>query len=97
MSEIKHSPLPYSMAYEGSGDFQLYDAERNEIAYASGPDSRFMGGQISEETASFIVRACNNHYKLVEALEKISMGTAWLTPDEMIEIAEKALAEAEAA
>lgn len=53
------------------------------------------------EDAAFIVRACNNHYKLVEALKRLLQASGhtgesdWLGEDEPWEDARLALAAAE--
>lgn len=63
MSDIKHSPLPFTATGMVS-DFWLHDATGEYLT--SGYDCIF-----NKENADFIIRACNSHYGLIEALEKL--------------------------
>lgn len=73
MTEMKHTPLPFTSAYEGSGDYVIY-ADGKEIACVMQPNggSGFLGGGPADENdanARFIVTACNSHYDLLKALK----------------------------
>jgi len=70
--ERKHSPLPWvkdkGADYDG-GDEHLHirDADGESIT----SDTTYYPWAPEEEDMDFIVHACNNHYKLVEALRMI--------------------------
>lgn len=95
--EIKHTALqkllPLS-AGQGNDAHLVFDAEGDEV---------FSSNYAGEENAE-IVRACNSHDELVEALEEIAEGKgrystdpfqhAINTIDDMKELARKALAKA---
>lgn len=69
---MKHTPLPWSW------DGPVWDYDKEEEApwlvheYGNSFDSVITGElSCSKENAEFIVRACNNHYKLLEALKDL--------------------------
>lgn len=74
--ETKHTPLPWAANIKDSG---LYD--KTDISHDSGFICRFDSsdegyiGEFDDATikanAEFIVRACNSHYDLLEALDEI--------------------------
>jgi len=71
----KHTPAPYAvgdksknqdaaMVYSDTNDGAIYDGVR----VADCNTSMFLSKEQSEISAEFIVRACNSHYELLEAL-----------------------------
>lgn len=100
----KHSPLPWKAEGSDSGDNIVVDAT-GVIVAAFDYVYPECACSIDEDDAAFIVRACNNHYKLVEALRSYVDGAMrGLSEIEKANIdynstfgrAVKALAEAEA-
>lgn len=64
MTEIKHTPLPWHYIEEWRGIYDSPDIRGAQVRIAeiaNTPDYK--------ANAEFIVRACNSHYELVEALE----------------------------
>lgn len=76
MTEPKHTPTPYrAIRNAGMPDTDPHSPERGYWAIEGGSGTSFSGGFIltawmSEDTAAFIVRACNAHHDLVAALEE---------------------------
>lgn len=77
---MNHTPLPWAVNYKGSiGHIKSIAETKKETGkYPLTPTvCRFkeLAGVISKENAEanaeFIVRACNNHYKLLEALKDL--------------------------
>jgi len=56
----KHSPTPYSYYNDGKGYDCIDDADDNTVVQ-----------RVGKLDGPFIVRACNSHYELLEALEGI--------------------------
>lgn len=77
--EIKHSPLPYKWVTPADSDKftheLMYLVDGNGLKILSCGDSTHYYPSEGEEPysadAEFIVRACNNHYELLEALKKV--------------------------
>lgn len=110
---VKHTPLPwsYKRTHQLSSDtwYVLIDPSgKGPIVDVGGKD---VSGQIAEAkhlttnheeiaaNAEFIVRACNSHYELLEALKEIMrfksemeyiMGNALVTPDNFLKALENA-------
>lgn len=60
MTQAKHTPGPYSYRPNGIGYFNIM------------ADGMIVAASVALETdAAFIVRACNSHDELVEALESL--------------------------
>ena len=55
---MKHTQLPWDLAYNG-------------YKYVIEKDSVFIADDVLQANAEFVVRACNNHYKLIEAVESL--------------------------
>lgn len=67
MTEVKHTPRPWKLGKNDGNIVQhIYDADGTWIAYTRSPDA--MPCEVTTANADFIVRACNSHYELVEAL-----------------------------
>lgn len=68
MAETKHTPTPYraeiSDRLSDSSDCWVIDSEAGSIAEMMCP------ADVEEATAKFIVRACNSHDDLVEAVKE---------------------------
>lgn len=60
MSDIKHSPLPWQVREK-----QILALNGDDLFHIETADI------FKQEDADFIVRACNSHYELIEALEMI--------------------------
>lgn len=64
-----HTPTPYHVG-EGKASIIIYDSRGNAIADAKTFHGKHEDGQ-AEANAAFIVRACNSHAELLEALETL--------------------------
>ena len=75
MSESKpviHSPLPWKIRGSDPKQVRNYtNIEDSEGNFMCNLFRRWIWKDISRADAEFIVRACNSHYELVEALEEI--------------------------
>lgn len=96
---VLHTPLPF----EHADEFIQTEGGYTVIAVQPDPDMS-KGNEAWDNNAAFIVRACNNHYKLVEALrlatdqlEKAVSGDQIDTKTVNAILDRNALAEAEAA
>lgn len=73
MGETKHAPLPWKLAQHGltPGSCLLHDWHIEDA------DGKLVGWipQRNRASADLIVRACNSHAELVEALAKIANHT----------------------
>lgn len=99
---LEHTPLPWCGACPTDADYEdwrdlniVMDSDANtRVAFMANdgtPENR-----TARANAAFIVRACNNHHALVEALRK-ALDKAWTghaLPDELREL-EAVLAKAE--
>jgi hypothetical protein len=67
----KHTETPWTL---GKGTVRIRNAENVLVAecYTTGNSIRYPGKEEREANAEFIVRACNSHAKLVEALKAIA-------------------------
>lgn len=68
MTKTKHTPLPWFIM-----DYMDYE-ETKQVAISDETATRYIAvlddnDETDEANAAFIVRACNNHYELLEALE----------------------------
>lgn len=63
MNENKHAPLPYRVDEER----YIVDANSNDVADMDACHRT----EAIDETAAFVVRACNAHYDLIAACEKL--------------------------
>lgn len=71
-NKIKHTPLPWQNGKNGGGHTGIFNKRSNAIAVLGyGQDEEFFEYPKAEANAAFIVRACNNHYKLLEALDQL--------------------------
>lgn len=70
---MKHTSVPWNITDDG--DF-LENGEGEPIA-----DLRFFHIPDNEANAAFIVRACNSHDELLEALESAAKRLGWLGKD----------------
>jgi hypothetical protein len=67
---MKHTPLPWR--YQDDDTFDLLDNKRIVGANLISPALVFGGlARESEANAEFIVRACNAHYEMLEALKSV--------------------------
>ncbi len=64
MDNTKHSPLPF----KSYAELNIVNS-KNEFIASCGVNGR--DPQTSKDNVQFIVTACNNHYKLLEACKKI--------------------------
>lgn len=75
MSEIKHTPLPWEWVKQEDRDPILVSKLTGETIIDSAPYENIWFATFNNNSdgivpdAEFIVRACNSHYELVEALE----------------------------
>jgi hypothetical protein len=68
MSDTKHTPTPYFVSERDGVDINFIHPNKREYMVARA----FVGiKNDAEANAAFIVRACNCHDELVEALEKL--------------------------
>lgn len=100
--ERKHSPLPYTQ------EKSLIGFEKENCSYVlANCDTGIFSKSYNEKNAEFIIKACNNHYGLLEALVKISGYTGgrtaecsqerlWGILNQIGEIADNAIAATEA-
>ena len=102
MSEAKHTPTPWKsdcflIVAPGKTDSMSSVYGGRSVAHTG---QGFGEGKESEANAKFIVRACNSHYELVEALESMLSRFGHLGTDpgkrDAIETAENALKKATA-
>ena len=72
MTEHKHSPLPWKLHSKAHAHIET-SYGRSTAACGGVTDGQLEDGGQSENKANakFILRACNSHYELVEALEQI--------------------------
>ena len=62
-----HAPLPYSVEGEGQRIVGILSIDNHYAAFLKG-----RAKESQDATAAFIVRACNSHYELVEALTELA-------------------------
>lgn len=66
---MKHTPTPW----HAPGMGEIHDADHNLIAHIAFSAGEHDDDQVGTESdAKFIVRACNSHYQLVDALKFIA-------------------------
>ena len=106
----KHTPLPWKVEpiYNNkTGEIQYYIKDINQDTIADLYFTRSIDGETkffphpnSEANAAFIVRACNSHYELLEALkdltDAIKDGMGKSAINLRVSLAEEAIARAEA-
>ncbi len=64
---MKHTPLPWRVDYDHTKKQSPFTITRGD-----GPlEWEHLASVYLSEDAKFIVRACNNHYKLLNALQRI--------------------------
>lgn len=91
-----HTPLPWYACEHPEGPAGIRAPDHKMVARCEGMFGR---GHVSrgdwEDNAAFIVRACNSHYDLVEALEKLTafvdQTCAYVDANPLIEAARAAL------
>ena len=92
----KHTPVPWRAvptSVKGSGT-SLMDVVSDGAEFSPS----HVASEILPEDAEFIVRACNAHDELLEALEICQnyLGGPWTAPEDVIERARAAIAKAKA-
>ena len=109
---MKHSELPWKISTCSNyvdGHVQIFAKERYEVARlkngnlinngSTGTGTINDCSAVTEANAQFIVKACNNHYKLLEALKEMydtSCANATSTPSKKAFLkAQQAIKEAE--
>lgn len=72
--EVKHTPLPYNISHnDDNGDIVVRAKDNNTIVANVEADYYNPYGNDNktiEANAAFIVKACNSHYTLLEALKE---------------------------
>lgn len=72
---MKHTPTPW----HAPGMGEIHDADHNLIAHIAFSTGEHDDDQVGTEAdAKFIVRACNSHDQLVEALRDILSGWRYI-------------------
>lgn len=64
----EHTPTPW--IFDGFNALQIFDGDLNLICYVVGGQGYRTNEDTAKYNAAFIVRACNAHYALVDALEE---------------------------
>lgn len=67
--EVKHTPLPWNAHSNNNDDYIDIDSSGTRIT--SIPLVSVLDNEESEANAAFIVKACNSHYTLLEALKEM--------------------------
>lgn len=80
----EHSPLPWSLDIERSGDYVVRDAKTNSLIV----DTNYYPVAPMQEDAAYIVKAANAYPDLVRVLK----GIAFLSPSMPGEVAEAQIA-----
>jgi len=89
--EKKHSPLPWSLGCDETIKIRHgFDNSIAGIMFTNTEREKLP----AEANAAFIVKACNSHYELVEALKSISKNTCCDTCQEAKLVAKAALKKA---
>jgi hypothetical protein len=70
MKQLKHTPLPWKVYYaKNNGQLVLGTGEENGQAIQNHNGSFWRDEKEAKANAEFVVKACNSHYELLEALE----------------------------
>lgn len=68
----KHTPFKLELGDNSHGFVRIEDAEEQTVAYQYIPNGlNSETGKRLQEQYAFIVRACNSHYELLEALKEL--------------------------
>lgn len=68
----KHTPLPWKVYYaKNNGQIILGTGEENGCAIQNHSGAFWRDDEEAKANAEFVVRACNSHYELLEALEQV--------------------------
>lgn len=68
--QSKHTPLPWKVYYaKNNGQVILGTGEENGCAIQNHSGAFWRDDDEAKANAEFVVRACNSHYELLEALE----------------------------
>ncbi len=94
----KHTPGPFGY-YQPEGYSGFFYIDQKNIADDRSGIGNFAACSTGDETsakanAEFIVRACNSHYELLEALEAVTINSHRQSEKEAYEMAQKAIAKA---
>ncbi len=81
---MKHSELPFNSEND-------IEAEEGMYGILSSDGDKYIAAEVTDEDAAFIVKACNNHYPLVEIVKQIADDN--LNQAYLIAIAKKAVEE----
>ena len=98
---MKHTPTPWKVGLITKSGDSVYVDVSQDIEEVEVPIAGLLHHD-TEANAAFIVKAVNNHYQLLEALEKIVRQTEDMIPpframgaDQMMKVARKAIKQAE--
>jgi len=70
---MTHTPTPWSLDVDSDGEYTIRGANRDWVAN----DTPYYPTAPNEDDAAFIVKACNSHDRLVEALWLVRMSAGW--------------------
>jgi len=95
MTKTKHTPLPWKVYYaKNNGQLILGTGEESGQAIQSHNGAFWRDEAEAKANAEFVVKACNSHYELLEALESVKEYVHNFGESHLIEIVDKAIAKA---
>lgn len=94
MTEHKHSPLPWVFKDRRTEGKRVQVSTAYNHVGAPPQVCAMWNSRMAAENAAFIVRACNSHYELIEALEHLVGLEVWNADAIILRPAKAAIAKA---